>query len=310
MSSAPRSPRLAWLVNLFDDPDTQHAHAAAALRPIASALGAEVVPMYALDDTSEALADVPETERHAYTRARLIALLGANDLPAGEPVIVQPGAGASQRERVDRLADAARELDPLFIAVHTHTYRAIDRFFLGSFSEKFFTRSPSPVLVLNPHAELPDAYSTIALATDFSQSATDAFHALLPIARGLRAHVHVQHQLSVRELPLFMNSPASRKQYDEEIEAERQRAEAQLAPLRVAAEAAGVSVNTVVVVASASIAPGEGIEERAANEGIDLIAVAAHGDHKRPGNIGSTALWLMRQAERPVLVFPGAAAQR
>ncbi len=307
MPSAPRSPRLAWLVNLFDDPDAQHAHAATALRPLANALGAEVVPMFALDDTVAALADIPETERHAYTRARLIALLGANDLPAGEPVIVQPGAGSSQKERVERLAEAARDLDPLFIAVHTHTYSAIDRFFIGSFSEKFFTRSPSPVLVLNPHAELPTTYSTIALATDFSDSATNAFHALLPIARGLGAHVLVQHQLSVRELPLFMNSPASRKQYDEEIEAERQRAEEQLTPLRVAAEAAGVSVKTDVVVTSASVSPGEGIEERAANQGVDLIAVAAHGDHKRPGNIGSTALWLMRQAQRPVLVFPGVA---
>jgi nucleotide-binding universal stress UspA family protein len=265
------------------------------------------VPMYALDDTADALAEIPDTERHAYTRARLIALLGANDLPVGEPVIVQPGAGSSQKDRVERLAEAARELDPLFIAVHTHTYSAIDRFFIGSFSEKFFTRSPCPVLVLNPHAELPTTFSTIALATDFSESATSAFHALLPIARGLGAHVHVQHQMAVRELPLFMNSPASRKQYDEEIEAERQRAEELLTPLRVAAEAAGVSVKTDVVVTSASVSPGEGIEERAANQGVALIAVAAHGDHKRPGNIGSTALWLMRQAQRPVLVFPGAA---
>jgi nucleotide-binding universal stress UspA family protein len=306
MSSAPRSPRLAWLVNLFDDPDAQHAHAATALRPLAAALGAEVVPMFAMDERCDALADVPETERYAYTRARLIALLGTNDLPEGEPVIVQPGAGATLRERVDRLADAAREVEPLFIVVHSHAYSAIDRFFLGSFSEKFFTRSPSPVLVLNPHAELPGTYASIALATDFSESATNAFHTLLPIARRLGARVHVQHQLSVRELPLFMNSPASRKQYDEEIEAERARAEQQLTPLRVAAEAAGVSVQADVIVASASISPGEGIEERAADQGVDMIAVAAHGAHARPGNIGSTALWLMRHAQRPVLVFPGA----
>lgn len=306
MSSAPRSPRLAWLVNLFDDPDAQHAHAATALRPLAAALGAEVVPLFAMDDACDALADVPQTERYAYTRARLIALLGANDLRAGEPVIVQPGKGATLRERVDRLAEAARELDPLFIAVHTHTYGAVNRFLLGSFSEKFFTRSPTPVLVLNPHAELPRTYGTIALATDFSDSATNAFHALLPIARRLSARVRVQHQLSVRELPLFMNSPASRQQYQEELDAERQRAEQQLAPLRVAAEAAGVLVQADVVVASASISPGEGIEERAADQGVDMIAVAAHGAHARPGNIGSTALWLMRHAQRPVLVFPGA----
>jgi len=305
MSSAPRSPRIAWLVNLFDDPDTQHAHAATALRPLAAALGAEVVPMYAIDERCEALADVPEIERDPYTRARLLALLGANDLPAGEPVIVRPGSGATLRERVDRLAEAADVVDPLFIVVHSHTYTAIDRFFLGSFSEKFFTRSPRPVLLLNPHAELPARYATIAFATDFSDSATDAFHALLPIARPLGAQVQVQHQLSVRELPLFLSSAASKQQYNAEIEAERQRAEEQLVPLQVAAEAAGVAVVATVIAQSASISPGEGIEERAADQGIDLIAVAAHGAHARPGNIGSTALWLMRHAQRPVLVFPG-----
>lgn len=306
MSSAPRSPRLAWLVNLFDDPDAQHAHAATALRPLAAALGAEVVPMFAMDEQCDALADVPETERYAYTRARLIALLGANDLPEGEPVIVQPGAGATLRERVDRLAEAAREVDPLFIAVHSHAYSAIDRFFLGSFSEKFFTRSPCPVLVLNPHAELPGSYATIAFATDFSESATAAFHALLPIARRLGARVHVQHQLSVRELPLFMSGAGSRAQHEQEIQDERERAEERLGPLRMAAEVAGVSVQTAVVAESASVSPGEGIEERAADQGVAMIAVAAHGKHARPGNIGSTALWLMRHAQRPVLVFPGA----
>lgn len=306
MSSAPRSPRLAWLVNLFDDPDAQHAHAATALRPLAAALGAEVVPMYAMDTTSDALADVPETERYAYTRARLIALLGANDLPGGEPVIVQPGAGATLRERVDRLAEAARDVDPLFITVHSHAYSAIDRFFLGSFSEKFFTRSPSPVLLLNPHAELPGSYGTIAFGTDFSPSATNAYHALLAIARRLGARVRVQHQLPVRELPLFMSGQGSRAQYEQEIETERQRAEQELGPLRLAAEAAGVDVEASVIAESASISVAEGLEERAADQDTALIAVAAYGSHARPGNIGSTALWLMRHAERPVLVFPGA----
>jgi nucleotide-binding universal stress UspA family protein len=310
MTRAPRSPRLAWLVNLFDDPDTQHAHAANALRPLATALGAEVVPIYAMDEQCDALANVPATERYAYTRARLIALLGTNDLPAGDPIIVQPGAGATLHERVDRLAEAVREVDPLFIAVHTHTYRAIDRFLLGSFSEKFFTRSPSPVLVLNPHAELPASFDTIAFATDFSQNATAAFTALLPIARGLGAHVRVEHQMSVRELPLFMSGQATRAQYEEEIAAERARAEERLVPLRVAAEAAGVPAQATIEVESASISPSEGIEERAADRGVAMIAVAAHGDHKRPGNLGSTALWLMRHAQRPVLVFPATTAAR
>jgi nucleotide-binding universal stress UspA family protein len=304
MSSSSRSPRIAWLVNLFGDPTAQHAHAAAALRPLAARLDAVVVPVYAIDERSDALADVPDTERLAYTRARLVALLGEHDLPAGEPVIANPGLGASLRERVEVLVDAVREVEPLFIAVHTHTYSAVDRFFMGSFSEKFFTSAPSPVLVLNPHAELPASYASITLGTDGSDNAMRAFERLLPVARALGARVRVERQLSVRELPLFLSGEGSRAQYEAEIAAERERVEQALTPYRVAGEAAGVPVLTSVAVESASTGVGEGIEERAADRNTALIAIAAHGDQKRPGNLGSTAVWLMRHAQRPVLVFP------
>ncbi len=304
MSTSSRSPRIAWLVNLFGDPAAQHAHAAAALRPIAARLDAVVVPVYAIDQRCDALAEVSDTEQLAYTRARLVALLGEHDLPAGEPVIADPGLGASLRERVQVLVDAVREVEPLFIAVHTHTYSAVDRFFMGSFSEKFFSQSPSPVLVLNPHAELPASYAAITFGTDGSNNAMNAFDRLLPIARALGARVRVERQLPVRELPLFLSGEASRAQYEEEIAVERSRAEELLTPYRVAGEAAGVPVLTSVAVTSASLGIGEGIEERAADRDTALIAISAHGDQKRPGNLGSTAVWLMRHAQRPVLVFP------
>lgn len=307
MSKSARPPRLAWLVNLFGDPDAQHAHAAATLRPLATRLGAEVVPAYALDPGAEPLAPLPEVERHPYTAARLAALLGEHDLPGGEPVIAHPGAGASLRERVDALADAMRAVDPLLIAVHTHAYSALDRFLLGSFSEKFFTRSPSPLLVLNPHAPARIHITQLLFATDFSRNAETAFGELLPIARALGAAVHVEHVLPVRELPLFMSSAASRAQYDEEIAAERARCEASFAPYRALAERAGVPCTTRVDEERASLPIGESLEALAESLDAGLVAVAAHGDHQRPGNLGSVALWLMRRAERPVLVFPARA---
>jgi nucleotide-binding universal stress UspA family protein len=308
MSDALRRPRIAWLVNLFGDPDAQHAHAAAVLRPLAARLDADVVPVYALEARADALLDVAEAERVPYTHARLRALLGEHDLPAGEPVLADPGTGATLRERVDALVDAVRSVEPLFIAVHTHAYTALDRVFLGSFSEKFFTRSPAPVLVLNPHAAVPAAFDRVLFATDFSRNATDAFGRLLPIARGLGAQVYVEHVLAVRELSLFLSGSATRSQYEAEVEAERERAESGMTPYRVAAEAAGVPAETRVTTENASTPTGEAIEERAADRDTSIVAVAAHGDHQRPGNIGSVALWLMRRAERPVLVFPIASA--
>ncbi len=310
MTPASQSPRLAWLVNLFGDPDAQHAHAAAALRPLAERLGASVVPVYAFDDDAPALEDVAESERHEYTKARLTALLASHDLPPGDPVVVLPGADDSLRERVERLAEAVAEVEPLFVAVHTHSYTTVDRVVLGSFSERFFNHAPCPVLVLNPQRDAPAAVQAIAFATDFSANAQAAFAQLLPIARALGATVIVEHQLAVRELPLFLSGPSAREQYERELAEERTRYEGQLVPFRVAAEAAGVRVSATVAVESASITPGEGVEERAADRGVSMIAVCAHGDHRRPGNLGSTALWLMRHARRPVLVFPAARQKR
>jgi nucleotide-binding universal stress UspA family protein len=301
-------PRLAWLVNLFGDPDTQHAHAAAVLRPLATRLAAEIVPVYAVDPGAEPLEALPAVERRPYTVARLRALLGAHDLPDGEPVLAEPGAGATLRERVEVLVDAVRAVDPRFIAVHTHAYSAIDRFFLGSFSETFFARSPAPLLVMNPHAEAGGAPERILFATDFSANAAAAFAELLPTARALGATVHVEHVLPVHELPLFLSGSASRAQYEAERAGERARCEAAFAPYEAAARREGVPIVARVDEEAASRPPGEALEARATVLAAGLLAVAAHGDHQRPGNIGSVALWLMRRAGRPVLVFPARAS--
>lgn len=304
MSESPVRPRLAWLVNLFGDPDAQHAHAAALLRPLATRLAADVVPVYALDPHAEALESLPEVERLPYVTARLRALLGEHDLPTGDPVIATPGAGASLRERVDALADAMRAVDPLLVLVHTHAYSALDRFLLGSFSEKFFTRTPAPLLVLNPHTPVRGAVTRVLFATDLSASAATAFTELLPIARALGATVHVEHVLPVRELPLFLSGAGSRAQYEAEVAAERVRCEAALEAYRTEAGAAGVPVEVRIDEERASLPAGESLEARAIALDAGLLAVAARGHHQRPGNLGSVALWLMRRAERPVLVFP------
>lgn len=307
MSASPRRPRLAWLVNLFGDPEAQHAHAAASLRSLASRLDAEVVPVYAVDRHAEPLEVLPEVERLPYVHARLRALLGALDLPAGEPIVADAGAGASLRERVEVLSEAVRSAEPLLIAVHTHAYTALDRFFLGSFSEKFFTRSPAPVLVLNPHAPPAGPVAHVLFATDLSRQAGAAFRALLPIAQALGAMVHVEHVLPVRELSLFISGAASRAQYEAELATERARCETELAWYVTEARAMGVPVDVRVNEESASLPIGEALEARANDLEAGLVAAAAHGDHQRPGNIGSVALWLMRRAERPVLVFPAEA---
>jgi nucleotide-binding universal stress UspA family protein len=304
MNSASRRPRIAWLVNLYSDPDQQHAQGASLLRTLAAQLDADVVPFYCIDTDATALEDIDPVEHVAYTKARLAALLGEHDLPTAESVVLSAGTSPSTDDKADALAAAIRSEDVLFTFVHSHTYSAVDRFLLGSFSEAFFTRARRPVLVLSPHAGLPETYDSIVFGSDLGEQCTRAWNTLLPIARLLRASVHIEHQLVVRELSPFMKSDATRAQYEEEIDAMREQANASIQRLVLAAQAVGVPTTTSVEAEGPSITPAEGIEGRANKRGTAIIAVPAHGDKKRPGNIGSTALWLIRHAQRPVLVIP------
>lgn len=304
MTTDSTRPRIAWLVNLFSDQDEQHAQSGALLRSLSERMGADVVPFYCIDTDAPALELIEPVERIAYTRARLTALLGEHDLPSAEPVILSAGEAPSTEEKADALVTAVQDQDVLFTFVHSQVHSAIDRLLTGSFSETFFARARRPVLILNPHAEVPGEFDTIAFGTDFGASCADAFATLLPIARQMRASIHIEHQLVVRELSPFMKSDATRAQYDAEIAEMREQANAGMRRLLIAAEAKSVPVTTSISVEGPSITPGEGLEGRAKLRGTALVAVAAHGDRKRPGNFGSTALWLIRNARRPVLVIP------
>ncbi len=304
MTSSTARPRIAWLVNLFGDPAAQHAHGAKMLRVLVSALDADVVPVYCLDQGADAMSDIPETERGEYARVRLRALLGEHDLPMSDAVVIAQELGASTKERALALSAAVDDADVLLSFVHSRTYSAVERFVLGSFSEAFFGRSSLPVLVLNPHATVPERIDRILFGTDMSNTATYAFSVLLPIAHAMGAQVRLEHQVTVRELSFFMQGEASRKQYDEELAVSRDQCEKAMQPLLVAADAAGVSITHAVRFESTSTTPAEGLQARAQDVGASMICVPAHGDHKRPGNIGSTTLWLMRNATYPVLVIP------
>ncbi len=304
MTSATGRPKIAWLVNLFGDPPSQHAHGAQMLRTLVSALNADVVPVYHLEHGADALSDIPGAERAEYARARLKALLGEHDLPSSGVVVIAEEPGASMEDRASALSAAVDEADVLFTFLHSHTYGAVERFVLGSFSEEFFERSSRPVLVLNPHASIPSTMDSVVFGTDLSKSATQAFSVLLPVARAMGARIMVEHQLTVREMSFFMKGEASRKQYDEELAVARKSAEKAMTPLLVAAEAAGVKVTSEVTFENTSTTPAEGLGQSASEANASMICVPAHGDHKRPGNIGSTTMWLVRNAKHPVLVVP------
>ncbi len=308
MAHPSNQPRIAWLVNLFGDPDSQHAHAATLLRPLSAKLNAVIVPLYCLDADADALRDVPGTEQVAYTRARLNALLSAYDLPPAEPIITGSGEDPSTKDKSTALARAVDDADVLFTFLHSQTHSAVDRFMFGSFAEEFFTRTRRPVMILNPHAAVPEHFASITFGTDLGEQSAQALERLLPLARMLGAEVHIEHQIVVREMSFFMKGPAAEEQYEQELRDRREYVEAEMRPMVAAAEALGVHATASVAFEKPATTPAAGLEKRAENGHVALLSLAAHGDKKRPGNIGSTALWLIRHAKRPVLVIPASDA--
>lgn len=303
------SPRVAWLVNLYGDPETQHAHAAALLRPLTQRLGASVVPLYCLDEDAPALSDLAPPERVPAARAALEALVARFDLPAAPPVVVAAGDQPPHRVMADALAVAIQQQDATIALVHTHGYNAVERFFLGSFSEHFTEHTPCPLLVVTPHASAPDAFDRVLFATDFSDASHAALHRLLPIMRALNCAVHIEHLIPVHELPRFAHGAASRQQYESELRAMHASAAERLRELVDAAASAGVQAVAHVDTIGASTVPGEGLLSRGKATESAMLVVTAHGDLERPGGIGSTARWLMRHADIPVLVMPALPAR-
>lgn len=305
MTPPVQSPRIAWLINLLHDPASQHAHAAAVLRATAQRLGATVSPVYVLASDEPEMAHVEPAERDAVVRDRLLRLMKELDLPIAPPMVIPVDNGDPSIKTVAAVAaEAIDDTDVLFTVVHTQRHSALDRFFVGSFSEQFFTRSRRPVLVLNPHVSNPDTYDAITFASDLSDESISAFHRFLPLAKGLRADVRIEHQIRVSELGAFMQSTSAREQYAQELAEAQERAEARADGMLAAAREAGVRAEFAVYQESVALPSGSGFEERAAQAGTPMLALSAHGKLRRPGNIGSTALWLMRNAQRPVLVMP------
>ncbi len=304
MSAAQSRPRIAWLVNLYGDPKSQHTQAAALLRQFAEPLGAAIVPVYCLDSHADAVRSVAPKERVSYTRDRLIALLEANELRAGEPVVLSAGDDPTGQQQAQAMATAVDNAGVLFSLLHTRAQSTMDRLLLGSFSERFLEASRRPMLVLNPGAALPKNVSRIVFGTDLGTTCSKAFGFVLQLASGLKASVRVEHQVVAQELPVFLQGAASRRQHEDEMRALREDAEAAMQPLADEALIADVNTELAVEFEGPAITPGEGLELRAARSGASIIAVAAHGDHSRPGDLSSTARWLMRHAQRPVFVIP------
>jgi len=185
------------------------------------------------------------------------------------------------------------ETDLLIIATHGHSL--LERFLLGSTTEKIVRAAPCPVLVIrdrkgtnSANARGPAGLGVILVATDFSERSVDALDKAVELAREADAEVILLHVLRDADLPI--REVLSRNLW----KGVRRRSQLWLEKLQ--AGHIGDDVRSRVLLTEG--VPSAKIADVAAGHGADLIMLGAHG------RSGLEQVMLGSTAERVVRVAP------
>ncbi|AQL44319.1 universal stress protein [Halorientalis sp. IM1011] len=194
------------------------------------------------------------------------------------------------------IVDDAADFDADLIVMGTHGRTGINRYVVGSVTERVVRLADAPVLTARAGIEAGPAgdCDDVLIPTDGSDYATVAVDHGIAIADRFDARVHAVSIVDVGDI-------AMRVDYTPPTETlERVRNERSDASEAVAERAreAGLDVRTEVREGF----PAAGLLEYAGEEGIDLIAMGTHG---RTGLnrylLGSTTERIVRHADAPVL---------
>ncbi len=184
-----------------------------------------------------------------------------------------------------RILEAADDYRPSLIAMATHGRTGADRWLRGSVAERVLRRSPFPVLLANPRANL-GAVRRILVPLDGSEMSAAALPVAHQMARLYRAEVVLLHVIEPR--PSLYPTETLTETPEEVL--------ALLEPFR--ARLPGVDVRTLATKGSPSFAILD-----AAKDGVDLVAMTTHG---RTGAsrwvFGSVAEHVLHHLETPLLV--------
>lgn len=211
----------------------------------------------------------------------------------------------SEGVAANALATYAHELDIGLIVMTTHGRGGISRAWVGSVADALVRRSHVPVLLLRPSGRPAGAREELAaqhilIPTDGSDLSERVIEPAVQLGElcGAR-YTLLRVALPIPLVPVRPAMVASRQQ--ELIERERLQALAQLDAAAQPLRARGLDVETVVV---HDPMPATAILEYAAENAVDMIALATRG---RGGwsrvALGSVADKVMRGALLPVLLY-------
>jgi nucleotide-binding universal stress UspA family protein len=206
---------------------------------------------------------------------------------AGLTIYTDVRTGEVKRE----IESAVRATKADILVMGIHGRRGMEKWFLGSVTERMLRRSPIPVLTLRGSKKARTTTTRILVTTDFSEGTDNALNYALSIARANKARLTLLHVLEETRAVI---SPQYRKEITEGVRRELLQ--------RIPADAQGSpDIDTAVEAGT----PYHIILRLLKKERIDLLVMNTHGKgmlHR--ALLGSTSERVVRAADCPVMLIP------
>ena len=229
------------------------------------------------------------TELEKSARAEM-SILAARTKDAGVPCDVEIRIG----DVYDEIKTSIEFEKPELVVMGTHGRRGVERWFMGSTTEKLLRHSPVPLLTISASGEkLVDAshFRRILVTTDFSAGTPDALAHAFSVAQENDAHITLLHVVQ------DVAADISGKYRDSLIRG----VERQLQELIPAEAKNWCEVNTRVETGM----PYRIILRMLEDEKFDLLVMNIHGKGMLDrALVGSTAERVVRAASCPVMLIP------
>jgi nucleotide-binding universal stress UspA family protein len=192
----------------------------------------------------------------------------------------------------DEIKQAIEDLKPEIVVMGTHGRRGVERWFMGSTTEKLMRHSPVPLITISAgeKAEAP-RFNRILVTTDFSDGTSDALAYAFSVAQENESKITLLHVIH------DVTADVSGKYRESLIEGVQKQLEALVPP-----EAwTWCDVSTQVEVG----VPYRIISRVLEDEKIDLLVMNIHGKGMLDrALLGSTAERVVRIARCPVMLIP------
>lgn len=202
----------------------------------------------------------------------------------------------------DQVVQLAEEIQADLIVLSTHGYKGLQHVLLGSTAERIVRHSSRPVLVTRRAKTgrmRPPQLKKIVVPVDFSKCSEIGLHYAIRLARGFGAKLFLVHV--VRLDYRLMADGYAIYAAEEMLRGAHKTAEEEMRRLVAATDFGGVKFETSIETGSPEIRVCSYAKQKSA----DVIVTSTHG---RTGFqhvlIGSTAEYIVRDAECPVFVVP------